>query len=285
MTRGKDRHEGAPVGTASDGPTRWKDLGDEAPRAARLLLHAKPPSAMSGAERERIEARLQTSDAASAQPASAALPLAKGGALLALIVAVGFGANALVALAPAGNAPVTGRQATSSPMPPQGAPHSARVDSPTSDPPTTMVAGSSADGLRPREGSSVSVEDLPSASIAKASRRRVATSTATTVQEKHEERRDEGLPADPLLREVVMLDATRALLSRDPAAALAQLDAQNEEFATGQLAAERELLSVRVLVQLGRNADARARGEAFMRRHGTSPYSEQMRRELAALSH
>ncbi len=85
-------------------------------------------------------------------------------------------------------------------------------------------------------------------------------------------------PEEPLVREASMLGAAVASIDSDPAAALANLDHHAREFPSGQMAAERDFLAVRALLNLHREADARARGEALSSRSPASPYSARVRR-------
>ena len=88
---------------------------------------------------------------------------------------------------------------------------------------------------------------------------------------------------DPLVREARLFDGVSGLVERDPAAALAQLDRHEREFPRGQLAAEREFFAVQALHRLGRDAEARTRGDALLARFSTSPYASRTRRLLDGL--
>jgi hypothetical protein len=88
---------------------------------------------------------------------------------------------------------------------------------------------------------------------------------------------------DPLVRETRLFEGVGGLIERDPGAALAQLDRHGQEFPRGQLAAEREFFAVQALHRLGRDADARARGDALIARFPTSPYASRTRRLLDSL--
>lgn len=85
-------------------------------------------------------------------------------------------------------------------------------------------------------------------------------------------------PEEPLVREASMLGAAVASIDSDPAAALANLDHHAREFPSGQMAAEREFLAVRALLNLHRDAEARVRGEALASRFPSSPYVARVRR-------
>jgi hypothetical protein len=59
---------------------------------------------------------------------------------------------------------------------------------------------------------------------------------------------------------------------------LAAADAHRKKFPSGQLAADREYLAIRALKKLGRDDDARARGEAFLAKYPQSPYALYVRK-------
>lgn len=63
----------------------------------------------------------------------------------------------------------------------------------------------------------------------------------------------------------------QALRAASPAAALAQLDQQDREFAGGALVAERAAARVLALCAAGRTGDAKAKADAFLREHPDSP--------------
>jgi hypothetical protein len=88
---------------------------------------------------------------------------------------------------------------------------------------------------------------------------------------------------DPLEREGRLLQSAGASVDADPRSALAGLDQHEREFPRGQLAAERELLAVQALRNLGRNDEARARGEALIARFPRTPYASRTRHLLDSL--
>jgi hypothetical protein len=68
----------------------------------------------------------------------------------------------------------------------------------------------------------------------------------------------------PLERERTLLDMSRTALARgDAAAALASLDTHAREFPRGQLAEEREVMTIQALVATRRLSEARQRAAAF----------------------
>lgn len=70
-------------------------------------------------------------------------------------------------------------------------------------------------------------------------------------------------PADRLREERVLIDTARAALRRSPADGLAAIEQHARLFPQGQLAEEREALAVQLLLNLGREGEARARFAAF----------------------
>jgi hypothetical protein len=88
--------------------------------------------------------------------------------------------------------------------------------------------------------------------------------------------RDESLAA-----ESAALLRARSLLSDDPAAALAALDAHAASFSRPQLADERDFMAVEALRALGRDAEAEARARALIARDPQGPYARWLRRDAA----
>ncbi|MBL8684031.1 MAG: hypothetical protein JNK05_32965 [Myxococcales bacterium] len=81
-------------------------------------------------------------------------------------------------------------------------------------------------------------------------------------------------------RENNALQQVMATIARDPAAALAMLDAFDRDFPRGRLRDEREFLGVLALDRSGRQDEARARAQAFLERAPTSMYAPRLRRLL-----
>jgi TolA-binding protein len=80
-------------------------------------------------------------------------------------------------------------------------------------------------------------------------------------------------PTDLLAREVPLIDAARSDVATSPSRALAALETHRREFPHGQLAAEREFLTVQALLQMNRMADAKQRAAELASRHPTSSYA------------
>jgi hypothetical protein len=83
---------------------------------------------------------------------------------------------------------------------------------------------------------------------------------------------------DTLAEENALLDPVRGKVEADPAAVLAAADAHRKKFPSGQLAADREYLAVRALKKLGRDDEAKKRGDAFLQRFPSSPYAIYVRK-------
>jgi hypothetical protein len=87
----------------------------------------------------------------------------------------------------------------------------------------------------------------------------------------------------PSLAEEVRLlqDAQRSLKGGQPGAALMVLAEHERRFPKGQLAVERSAVRIAALCALGRTAEAKQRGAAFLARHGGSAIAEQVRASCA----
>jgi len=78
-----------------------------------------------------------------------------------------------------------------------------------------------------------------------------------------------------------VLDRARKRLAADePLEALTFLEQHSQQFPRGQLSEEREAMRVNVLVLLGRVAEAKARGEAFVARYPSSLMGSSVRAAL-----
>jgi hypothetical protein len=80
-------------------------------------------------------------------------------------------------------------------------------------------------------------------------------------------------PTDLLAREVPLIDAARSEIASSPSRALASLEAHRREFPHGQLAAEREFLTVQALLQMNRMTDAKQRAAELASRYPSSSYA------------
>ncbi len=102
-----------------------------------------------------------------------------------------------------------------------------------------------------------------------ASRRPGAAKTAVIPPDTEEVRREAQLVAD-----------ARKALRRDPRRALSLLDEVATSFPRGMLREEREALSIMALVKLGKTAEAQRRSAVFLKKHGTGPYADAVRRAV-----
>lgn len=287
-------------------PIRWRASDGSAPAGAReLLRHASPPRALDAAARARHAAAIAKITAGAAPAAVAGSKLALGVKLLAglgLAAAVAVSASPAVrarlapqrpaAVAPAQRAasapvappeaaplPAAVEQAPIAPAPPavtpSPTPPAAAVVAPTtprpSAPPTPRVVTATAPSAPVVAPSEPSVVTAPPGSLGVVGAPSTAGASAVAPTE------------DPLLREDRLLQSAGASVDADPQSALAGLDQHEREFPRGQLAAERELLAVQALRNLGRNDEARARGEALIARFPRTPYASRTRHLLDAL--
>jgi hypothetical protein len=77
----------------------------------------------------------------------------------------------------------------------------------------------------------------------------------------------------PKLTEVELLEqAMTAMKSGDPKAALALTQRHEQEFASGALVQEREMLAIEALVKLGHRGDARLKADVFRQKYPTSSH-------------
>jgi hypothetical protein len=86
-------------------------------------------------------------------------------------------------------------------------------------------------------------------------------------------------PAADYLREARNLQTARSLLGRDAARALELAEAGHAEFRGGTFEQEWEGVAILALFELGR-AEARARGEAFLRSYPSGTYAPRVRQAM-----
>jgi hypothetical protein len=67
------------------------------------------------------------------------------------------------------------------------------------------------------------------------------------------------------------------VLASDPGAALSLADEGNRRFVGGVLQEEREASAIRSLAALGRDAEARRRGQRFLENYPKSSFAERVR--------
>ena len=93
------------------------------------------------------------------------------------------------------------------------------------------------------------------------------------------------VPEEPaesaVLREARMVREARKLLGVNPSRALALTREAADEFPRGQLVEEREAIAIRALAKLGRRDAAQARADRFLKKHGSGPHAEAVRRAIA----
>ena len=242
---------------------RWRDGGDGAPGGARdLLAAARRPRPMSGEERARSAARVAAIAAFPVATGAAVASKWAGGKILALFAGFGLlGAGVGLTLFLLGGPKTT--VDTSKPV----VTSTARVSSE----PAALTASVTASVTSP-----VTPTPTPSATV-------TATGTGTGAATAPKPSASASAAGDSLVAETAILEKARGLIGSDPAAALAVCEAHRKEYPAGKLSAERELLAIDALKRLGRNAEARQRGEAFIANNPKSLYIERVRKLIEGL--
>jgi hypothetical protein len=87
---------------------------------------------------------------------------------------------------------------------------------------------------------------------------------------------------DTLAREMAATAAAKRALASDPARALELVAAANREFGKSVYAEDREGIAVLALARLGRDAEALARGKAYLAAHPKGSYADRIRDVLGA---
>ena len=82
--------------------------------------------------------------------------------------------------------------------------------------------------------------------------------------------------ADPLGREIQLLERARRLISVDPSRALDTLHEHQREFGNGTLVLERQFLEVEALLRLGRRDEARAKAAVLKQNAPGSLYERRL---------
>jgi hypothetical protein len=85
-----------------------------------------------------------------------------------------------------------------------------------------------------------------------------------------------------LEREMTMLAVAQRVLQSDPARSLALARQAESEFAGGMFAQERQQIVLLALVKLGRIDEARRLAKPYLARYPHGPFSDRVRRALAA---
>ena len=238
-------------------PVRWREAGGGASSDVRELLRRAPrPRPMTAEQRARTAAKVAAVAALPATAGSAWLGGkvlgAKGLAILAAFGLLGVGLGVAV-FALSGQHVVDTSPTVTTTHP------SAR---PSTQPP---------DPLAPEPTPSAPL--LPAA-LASTSKPTIVAPTVVP---------STSASVDTLAQEAAILERARAAIGTDPAAALAACNEHQKGFPGGQLAAERELLAIDALGRLGRRADAKRRGEAFVAANPKSLYVERVRKLIDGL--
>lgn len=280
-------------------PRRWLDTPDEAPRGARALLDAA--GAPDRATRDRVWAALQggaapPADGAPPPPPNDAGPGAAVGAAGAAGAALAGGAGvkklaAVVVMLAVG---VAAREELPRLRRPPAAPTStivsaastSRVSAPARavTPVTEHLAAHAATPApspgvlapRPAQRPVAIVNPVERNAHAAAPLERVAVTAEPTAPQ--------PVAAPPAPLDDGGLDAERELLraayerlDADPSDALARVSEHERRFPQGHLGHEREVVRVEALHRLGRDDEARARIDAFLRAWSSSTQGPRMR--------
>jgi hypothetical protein len=86
-----------------------------------------------------------------------------------------------------------------------------------------------------------------------------------------------GDDADALAREMAATAAAKRALATDPARALELVAEADRTFAQGVYSEDREGIAVLALARLGRDAETRTRGEAYLSAHPKGSYADRIR--------
>lgn len=84
-------------------------------------------------------------------------------------------------------------------------------------------------------------------------------------------------PDDSVRREIEALAHARKALGADPKRALALVEAADREFKNGMFGEERAAIRVMALASLGREDEAKRRGEKFLQRYPKSNFADRVR--------
>jgi len=239
----------------SDDPVRWKDAEDAPAKVRGLLAHGRAVPPMPKDVRAALLAQLPVAPAPPAPAASSA------GVPTAWVI----GGVAVVAVAVAALA--WNARAPEDPVKP-------RTPSAT---PTIVVAPTATAAPAPSEVALPIVSAIPQDAPRSSSRPRPSAAPSTPAPAASA---SEGTN---LAEESVLVARARTNLAPRPAAALDAVEDHARRFPRGELAAEREYLRVSALRRLGRNDEARTRGQRYLTAFPTSPYTSAVRTILTEL--
>lgn len=232
-------------------PRRWVEDADAPTEMRSLLADARPPRAMSAAERAAM------TQAAARAATSSALPLstAAWASLVAGVAVTVVSASLLLHRAPRADVARPHERVTETPR------AIAPVVAPPSEEPTPAPRP-----IPPRSPTSARRARIPP-------RRAAPRATPTTVAA------TEGRATldQSLAAESAWLTHARSLLVTDPAAALATLEAHATRFERPRLVEEREFMVVEALRRVGRHAEANTRARALIARAPASAYARRLR--------
>lgn len=236
-------------------PTRWFDDPSLSPEHRRLLLAATPPPPLPLQQHEFFASLTTKLAAEGALGKLAAASLLTKLVVLSATMGVAMFAGYLVTQS---RPPTVSVQ----PKPMAQSPIQTPAELVTTNQQPQIVASSPGGNLIPESDSN---NVRVAATTASASRDVPATS-------RHRETN--------IRDEAALLERARRALSASAANALALTDEHRERFGAGQLAAERELIAVQALVNLGRKPQAEQRAKRFFVAYTSSVYQRRMRKVL-----
>lgn len=229
-------------------PTRWLDDNNTPAELRELVLAgSRPPHFPKLALAAAIIPMAQKAALASTWSLPATAVVAVKATSVGL--AIGLGSLAAVTL-------VSGPNESKLPNAPLS------VAAPTSAAPSDWASQRSTHDPQPVEAAVPAAE--PTAPVAASNANAVATSAIP-----------KGIAA-----EAQILEHARALLNESPARALLLTQEHREQFRSGQMSAERELIAIDALLRLGRTREAEARAKPFLADGASQIFAQRVRNLL-----
>jgi len=251
----------------SDDPVRWKDAEDAPAKVRDLLARGRATPPMPDHVRAALLAALPVAAPPPSPPAPPAPPAAGAAAASAGVPAAwligGVAVVAVAALAWNARAPENSAK--------QGAPSATPV----------VVVGPSRAAASvaptPSEVALPVVSAFPEAPLRPSPRQKPSAAPSTPAPLAN------AVAESNLAEESTLVARARANLAPSPAASLDAVEEHARRYPRGELAAEREYLRVSALRRLGRNDEARTRGQRYLTAFPASPYTSAVRTILTEL--
>lgn len=266
-------------------PRRWRD-STSSPEIGRMLKAGRPTARMPGDARARLARRVGKATlgslvislllSAKGVAAAALAGVAAAAMTLAIVATVHLHATRTAALPSLPSSPPQHAAPHVSPALPRVPDEPMAAPSTSSAPPATPALASSNQIAMP---SATYSERLHSPDPAVAAPQ-LPGREHVMMPERQSASSAQAPSHDTLLAELARLDAARARLAADPAAALALLDGMAREFPMGKLRLEGELLALDALDRLGRKEDRRSRAARTLPMARGSIYEARVREHL-----